>query len=391
MTIIFPRRGSASRFHKPAAAALFFLVVLSARRSANADSTESSQIEECRAGWAGFFKGLKSLRVEYTWRTDALADPAALKQYLGITGSGGTEVKHIFAFKGDQRYFSYDNSAFLPSGKAKKTAEHYEYAYNGRKRQMRSHDANWLGLDSAQNGRSKDDGGDFLQFYLRALFHVLPDVFSSNPRSTLRLPDALADEDVHVRPALEEIDGSRCVVVELRKSNRVLWADPRLTYALRQWEIRTPDTNRLIWRYHLRDYRPVAPGVQLPFLIVQDRGAPKAPQEFQNAPLMSWTFRVTHLDANNVPDSTFTLVVPAGVKVTDRTVAPGPVMYTAPADAKKLDSTIASAVARVSALTGGDAQSPSSWRNWIILATVNLLLLGALATALFVRRRRGRD
>jgi hypothetical protein len=390
MTIIFPRRGSASHFHTPPTAALLFLVVLSARGSANTDSTESTQIEKCRTGWASFFNGLKSLRVEYTWRSDALVDPAALKQYLDVTAEG-IEVKHIFAFKGDQRYFSYDNSVFLPSGKLKKIGEHYEYAYNGRKRQMRSHEANWLGLDSAQNGRSKDDGANFLQFYLRALFHVLPDVFSSNSRSTLRLPDAMADEDVHVRPTLEEIDGHACVVVELRKSNRVLWADPGLNYTLRQWEVRTPDTNRLIWRYHLRDYRPVAPRVQLPFLIVQDRGAPKAPQEFQNGPLMSWTIRVTHLDANNVSDSTFTLDVPAGVKVTDRTVASGPVMYTVPADAKKLDSTIANAVARASALIGGHGQSPSPWRTLMTLAAVNLLLLGALATALFVRRRRERD
>ncbi len=284
MTIVFPRRGSASRFHKPATAALLFLVVLSGRRSANADSTENTQIEKCRAGWAVFFKGLKSLRVEYTWRTDALVDPAALKQYLGVTGSGGPESKHIFTFKGDQRYFSYDNSALRAPGKVKKMGEHYEYAYNGQKRQMRSHDANWLGLDSARNGRPNDDGGNYQQFYLRALFHVLPDVFSSNSRSTLRLPDALADEDVHVRPTLEEIDGRACVVVELRKSNRVLWADPRLNYALRQWEIRTPDTNRLIWRYHLRDYKPVVPGVQLPFLIVQDRGAPKRHQSFKTRP-----------------------------------------------------------------------------------------------------------
>jgi len=333
VTIICPRRGITSRLPKPATAALLFLVVLSARLTVNAAATESPQIEECRAGWATFFNALKSLRVEYTWQTDAFADPAALKQYLGVTARG-TEVKHIFAFKGDQRYFSYDNSALLASGKVKKTGEHYEYAYNGRKRQMRSHDANWLGLDSARNGQSKDDGGEYQQFYLRALFHVLPDVFSSTSRSTLRLPDALVDEDVRVRPALEEIDGQPCVVVELRKSNRVLWADPRLTYGLRQWEIRTPDTNRLIWRYHLRDYRPVAPGVQLPFLIVQERGAPQAPQEFQNAPLMSWTFRVTRLDANNVPDSTFTLDLKPGERITDRTVGPSPVMYTVPADGK---------------------------------------------------------
>ena len=134
MTIICPRRGITSRLPKPAAAALLFLVVLSARLTANAAATESPQIEECRAGWATFFNGLKSLRVEYTWRTDTLADPAALKQYLGVSGAGGTEVKHIFAFKEDQRYFSYDNSVFLTAGKVKKAGEHYEYAYNGRKR-----------------------------------------------------------------------------------------------------------------------------------------------------------------------------------------------------------------------------------------------------------------
>lgn len=387
MTIICPRRGITSRFHKPATAALLFLVVLSARRPAYADSTETTQIEKCRAGWATFFDALKSLRVEYTWRTDALADAAALKQYLGVSGAGGTEVKHIFAFKGDQRYFSYDNNDSLAAGQAKKTGEHYEYALNGRKRQTRSHAANWMGLDSARNGQSKDDGGEYQQFYLRALFHVLPDVFSSNSRAALRLPDAVADEDVHVRPAAEEIDGSACVVVELRKSNRTLWADPRLSYALRQWEIRTPDTHRLIWRYHLRDYRPVAPGVQLPFLIVQERGAPQAPQEFQNAPLMSWTFRVTRLEANNVPDSTFTLDLKPGERVTDRTVGPSPVMYTVPADDKQLDTTVAKAVARVRDLPAQETKPPTPWPTWIILEAVNLVI-GALAIAFFIRRRR---
>jgi hypothetical protein len=146
----------ALRFHKPATAALLFLVVLSARLRANAGETERPQIEECRAAWATFYNDLKSLRVEHTWRTDSFVDPAALKQYLGVAGERGTEVKHIFAFKGDQRYFSYDDSVFLASGKVKKTGEHYEYAYNGRRRQMRSHEANWLGLDSAQNGRAND-------------------------------------------------------------------------------------------------------------------------------------------------------------------------------------------------------------------------------------------
>jgi hypothetical protein len=111
MTIFFSRRGSALCFHNLSTVALLFLVVLSARLTANAAATEKPQIEECRAGWATFSNSLKSLRVEYTWRSDALADPTALKQYLGVTGAGGTEVKHIFAFKGDQRYFSYDNSA----------------------------------------------------------------------------------------------------------------------------------------------------------------------------------------------------------------------------------------------------------------------------------------
>jgi hypothetical protein len=63
-------------------------------------------------------------------------------------------------------------------------------------------------------------------------------------------------------------------------------------------------------------------------------------------------------------------------------------MYTVPADAKKLDSTIANAVARATAWTGEEGKPPSQWRSWILLAAVNFVFLGALATALLVRRRR---
>jgi hypothetical protein len=387
MTTIPPRQGIAWRFHRTAAVPLFLSVVLAAHPTANAAATESGQLEQCRAGWASFDESVKSLRVEYTLRIDALADPAALKQYLNITEAKGSEAKQVFAFKGDLRYFAYDNAEYFESGKLKKAGENYEYAYNGERRQMHSQGTNWIGFDSA-HGRAGNDGGYFSQFYLRALFHALPDVFNSDSRATLRLPDALGDDDVHVRPAPEEVDGSSCVVVELRKNHRMLWADPKLNYALRQWEVRTTDTNRLVWRYHLRDYKPVAPGVQLPFLIVQDRGAPQAPEEFQNSPLMRWTMRVTHVGVNNVPDSMFTLELKPGMMVTDRTAWLGPVMYTVPANVKDIDSAKSSAVARAVDFFGGHAGSSSAWRRWMLLGALNLVFCGALAAAYFVRRRR---
>ena len=104
---------------------------------------------------------------------------------------------------------------------------------------------------------------------------------------------------------------------------------------------------------------------------------------------MNWTFRITHLDANNVPNATFTLDLKPGMTVTDRTAAFFPVMYTVPAGrAKQIDSTVSNAVARATALLGEQTKRPSLGRTWLIFAVANFVLVGALATALLVRRRR---
>jgi hypothetical protein len=393
-------------------------------------SPEPPTIATCRAAWATFNDRLKSLSVEYEFSSQALVEPSVLKRYLGVIRL--VDEKHTFAFKGEQRYFGFQRASdqikdFAPdvepspeapraaagSGDARKdgtpalsgleavtskpgsgakhtftTAKQSEYAFNGRVRQIRSHDAESLNLVP----RAQATGNDALCFdqgYLHAQLRVLPDVFDqADSRASWRLPDALEGDNVSLRPNRESIDGHSCVVVELRKRAIVLWCDPACNYAVRQWEGRKPDTKILCNRYHLGDYRQVAPSVWLPFLIVQEACAPTAPAPYQNVPLMTYTFRVSHLQVNDVPDAMFTLEAPAGTRVSDRTIAgheDRPVMYQRPVDASRLDATIAQALARQAGKT-----VPPSGNKWILLVGANVAVVCAAILLFVVRRRRRR-
>jgi hypothetical protein len=402
---------------------LCLVVWLSTSAQAGDTTTPLPTIEELRASWATFNDRLKSLSVEYELSSQALVEPSVVKKYLGVIRL--VDEKHTFAFKGEQRYFGFQRAPgqaqdFAPdveprpeapraaagSGDARKdaalsgleavtskpgsgakhtftTAKYSEYAFNGRVRQIRSHDTESLNLVP----KAQATGNDALCFdqgYLHAQLRVLPDVFDqADSRASWRLPDALEGDNVSIRPNRESIDGHSCVVVELRKRAIVLWCDPACNYAVRQWEGRKPDTNILCNRYHLGDYRQVAPSVWLPFLIVQEACAPKAPAPYQNVPLMTYTFRVSHLQVNDVPDAMFTLEAPAGTRVSDLTV-PGheqvPVMYRMPAEASKLAATIAEAVAR----RAGPVVTASGRRLMLVIGA-NIATL-----ALFVILWRGR-
>jgi hypothetical protein len=321
------------------------------------------------------------------------------------------DEKHTFAFKGEQRYFAFQRASdhqedFAPeveslfeatnkpvspkrnSSRSFQTAKHCEYAFNNRVRQIRSHDTGSLNVVSKEQV-SGSDLACFDQTYLHAQCRELPDVFDkADLRASWRLPDALDDDDVHVRPTREDVDGHACAVVELRMKNRVFWCDPELGYAVRRWEGRTRDTNLLCNRYHLQDYREVAPSIWLPFLIVQEACAPKAPQEYRNRPIMTYTLRVERLEANDVPDALFTLEAPAGTRVADRTIAgqDKPVMYKVPADPSKLDATIAAVLARRS-----ETLISPPGRKWVLFFVgVNIAALLVLVALLVFRRRQRR-
>jgi hypothetical protein len=410
--------------------ALLCVLLRSERAHAGDPSKDVPSVEACRAAWASFYDRLTSLRVEYQLSTQALVEPAVLKRYLGVVRL--VEEQHIFAFKGEQRYFAIQRASdqvqdFAPdvepvsdataqpagggaasnegrknanstlpvrdavskdgkkrSSRSLRTTKHGEYAFNGNVRQIRSRDTESLNLLP----KSQLAGSDLLCFdqtYLHAQYRTLPDVFDkADSRAGWRLPDALNGDDVHVRRTREDVDGRACAVIELRISNKVFWCDPELGYAVRQWEGRTPQTNILCNRYHLRDYRQVAPSVWLPFEIVQEACAPQAPEEYRSRPLMTYTVRVTRLQVNDVPDATFTLAAPPGTRVADRTIADQdqPVMYRMPADPSKIPATIAEALAR-----RAERLIDPPRRKWVpVVVGVNVAAL--LAMVWLLRRRR---
>ncbi len=222
--------------------ALLCVLLRSERAHAGDPSKDVPSVEACRAGWATFYDRLTSLRVEYDLSTQALVEPAVLKRYLGVVRL--VEEQHIFAFKGEQRYFAIQRASdqlqdFAPdvepvsdatakpagggpaangkkrSSRSLRTTKHGEYAFNGNVRQIRSRDTESLNLLP----KSQLAGSDLLCFdqtYLHAQYRTLPDVFDKvDSRASWRLPDALDGDDVHIRPNREDVDGRACAVVEL--------------------------------------------------------------------------------------------------------------------------------------------------------------------------------
>jgi hypothetical protein len=220
----------------------------------------------------------------------------------------------------------------------------------------------------------KNDNNWIHQDYMRCAGQALSDPFNAgNHRKAERLPDALAD-GYQVQPVMELVDGAPCVVAAHPTRGKV-WLDPTLGYALRLREVRDGASGVLSWRVHNSDFAEVLPGLWLPKVCRREVcGPPLASAPYAGKPLLRYTYTVTRLTVNDVPDALFTLDIEPGLRVMDATVLPPQdgenqlVTYIMPADPSMIDQAIQDALAKRTLLGGG-----RRWLTWFAWANVAVL------------------
>jgi hypothetical protein len=233
-----------------------------------------------------------------------------------------------------------------------------------------------------------EDNGWIKQPYQRAIFRTLPNALNPEvSRADQRLPDALSAGFVVER--VEATGAGPCVVLS-RPAERV-WLDPALGYAVRKREFYDPPTGLVRERYTNDDFRDAGGGVWLPWRCHWELcGWSRAPEAYRGRPLVRYTFAVSKLELNAVPDALFEERIPAGIQVMDTTILPPKdgqfraVLYVMPADLGDLEGTIEHALRREVA-----AHARARWVRLFLLA--NAVVLALVLIHRLVSRRRDRE
>jgi hypothetical protein len=342
-------------------------------------------LDAVRAALDARVKKLQSLRVDYRYKYELLDSPEVVKRYMHLVYL--VDEQHIFAFKGDKRYFRrkgprevdllaadvrMDYSVLPPAERPPENPERLrpppprsdkprskftvsdltETAFDGTRLCRKL--VNRV-VEIENKAECIDDRTYFSQGYLAMCGEGLPDVFNpQNPHESERLVLALRKKDVRVLPTPEVVDGAACVVVKVGEADTV-WFDPALQYAVRKWEVRNPEYSVLAERRTFADFTEVLPNVWLPRQITRDRAAPPlVPPEYKNKPLLRITFTASRITATDVPDDLFRFIVPTGMMVVDRTArrpgdeTPTTVSYIQPADPDKVEEEVQRALNRES-------------------------------------------
>ena len=359
---------------------------------------------------------VENLRVDYNEKTEGLVDFKFIKRYLGYSGT--SNLNKSYAFKGPKRYYRFKNDRKFEIDLAYDTELDYDVILSGEEainkrvgkpvkprapmpkgpREMPALagiEAAWDGTQFLQKQTGTSGGFDddtaivklngpshvhdeliqLPQDYLVGLGRTLPDPMrTENDRKDRRLPDAfgLGGFEVHSTP--QEVDGSPCVVVT-RPGRETYWLDPKVNYGVRQYERLTPGPDVLRERWQNRDFAEVAPGVWLPKVCTRDLcGPPLAPAPYRGVPMLRFTYSITALQLNNVPDSLFELRIKPGALVADATRLPRKgdenqyVSYRMPADASQLEKAAEQALLEKAEYEAREAQNA---RRRIALYGVN--------------------
>jgi hypothetical protein len=402
---------------------LTVLVGWSLLGSATARAREAAPtLEEIRAGIDRQWNNIRSMAYDYDSLQELAQPPDIVKRYtFNKTIMKGTGA---FAFKGDKRYYKFDGPLsardiapgteheydVIPGGKESKKEldEHHarirapgdmptsntkvhnligrkELGYNG-ERIIQAQGNQMVGIlrpDQIQSF-TLSFSHEYLENIARALPEPPP---KDDDRSRFRVPDMFGSEGFQVRPELEPVDGSPCVVV-VRPGHEMLWLDPKINYGVRRHEILFDDTPYVKSRRLNREWSEFAPGVWLPKVSVREEcGPPLAPEPYRGMPLYRTVYTIKSLRINDVPDSRFEVPIEVGSTVVDATRLPPKdgrnqyVSYKMPADPARLDQVAAEALANRNAVGSRRWDLPS------VLSIVNVVAI-ALIVTVFIRRRR---
>ena len=394
------------------------------------DSHRTPTIKEIGDGVKAQWDHIESLKVEYEWKIEAVAPHDIIKKYSLLGSLDG--LQEAFAFKGKKRYYRYIQPPVskvlapdvepeydvIPGGKALKKqldamnarlgspkldASHYErgpvatkarpfeIGFDGKELHQRTPVGHASILDASTMGKTAQN---FDQKYLENLDRVLPNPIGAPEDATRNcFPEVPLSGSFAVRPAPEDFDGARCVVVENRGRERI-WFDPVRNFAVRKHEILAPDADFVAQRRINTDFTEVSRGIWLPKTCYREIcGPPLSPEAYRGKPLYRDVLLVSRISVNDVPDSLFVVNIPPGDEVFDGTRATHEdaahelVVYKMPADASLIDETVRNKLAEEA---DRRAQEKRKQYFWYGVLGVNLVIIAIIAI-IFTRKSKTSD
>ena len=275
---------------------------------------------------------LESFMVVYERTPRLVGDVKDVREFTTVLALSDTE-RQMFAMKGRKRYFSFDKTGNL----ADSTVEFRSIAEMAGIANAKSVStaANTTTVFNGSSFRRRDPGGkigcildgtkvrphlDFKPTYLEFTGRLPADLLGEpvlQPES--RLVDAIEVGNCRIREKTEDVSGHECHVIEWqRNSPAIIWCDPALGYAIRKLQCFHPGTTILNGVTLCSDFKEVLEGLWFPMKVsTQQFARADAPERLQNVPLITTEYVVTEMDVNNIPDSTFELSFPPGLRVLD--------------------------------------------------------------------------
>lgn len=272
--------------------------------------------EQLRDGIRRCHERILAIEVEYETTAEVVRAEPQLGEIV-------PRSRHRFAFKGEKR-FAAQSSVPEPGFDGPLELDFIQ-AFDGKVAQSYHRSAKEASIDhrkkrSIRSGRYVDS----LPIFVPDDCGCLP-CGGSDPHS---LPFALdrAELGWSVQPTLDVMDGKACHVLKANRGQR-FWIDPDTNYALRFEETRMAivdarpvDEWPLLNRVALRDYRPIAGDISLPWRVEVVRFiSARMPESDWNQPSVLSVDEVIYLAVNDgVSDECFTLSFPPGTRVTDK-------------------------------------------------------------------------
>jgi hypothetical protein len=295
---------------------------------------------------------VKPFFAEYETITESVMDPRLVASF-GVNPLRDSWERHQFAFAGPKRLFAVTRPGVMaysvpptevvpatgmPPDVARRMEESRRIAVAN---EQGSGVASWFLGSSKDLGRSRSvfDGADaYLQLAgLRQAVKADAALFVSDPVYLvglgLRPADPKPQVDVRkgqerlwypanftsyneagLRPQMEVVDGSECVVVDAswdaeagglkKRLAETLWLDPALNCAPRWWEVR--ESGVLVERRTNAWFEEFAPGCWLPWEVTVEFGPPAwVPKEYHDKPVYRNLIRLRRAVVNDAKEEWF--------------------------------------------------------------------------------------
>lgn len=351
-------RRTTSRISKPSmvspfsSSSLWFLGFI-ALSCGSAIAQEPTQLKEIQEIYEAQTALVDSLYVKYRAESMLNGSPEDAFEFLQIVHLR-RDIEE-YAFKGNQRYFSVrrseDDSDVSVVQKSFQNGEdlmipaNRVVAYDGKLLRTRGSGGETATIGTGD--KDFDDTGYFDPTYLGLVFKVLPDAINlDNRREENRLDGVIRLGMASRRSNTEIVDGTPCVAIDVTGPVHMThWCDPKKQFAVVKQVGYYPGSQELMWSTVNRNFVEVVDKTWFPMKSVTERfPGPTAPPNKVSTPLVTYTYDVIELHANDVPDELFSLNIPPGTLVHDFDAEKSGTglnsSFYMPADGKTLEQTI---------------------------------------------------